>query len=97
MANHAKGIQPDWLGKSLAGLLPGLALAFVCVGFYAWYGPGSISSADKTQFNMWLVTPVWFCILSVVFLFQSARQAWLVLTSISGLLYCCFFLLRSFG
>jgi len=33
MANHAKGIQPDWLGKSLAGLLPGLALAFVCVGF----------------------------------------------------------------
>lgn len=96
MTSRPQGIQPDWLGKSLAGLLPGLAIAFVCVGFYAWYGPGSISSADKTQFNMWLVTPVWFCILSLVFLFRSARQAWVVLGAVTLLLYSSFILVRSF-
>ncbi len=96
MSNKHGKIRPDWPGKSLAGLLPGLAIAFVCVGFYAWYGPGSINSADKTQFHMWLVIPVWFCILSLVFLFSSARQAWLVLVVITALLYSSFFLVRSF-
>ncbi|MEH8016771.1 hypothetical protein MN202_05985 [Rheinheimera muenzenbergensis] len=94
MTGRLKAIQPDWLGKTLAGIVLGLAIAFVCVGFYAWYGPGSISSADKSQFNMWLLMPLWFGILSLVFLFRSARQAWLVLGVVTALLYCSFFLLR---
>ncbi|MBU1438192.1 MAG: hypothetical protein KJ930_05565 [Gammaproteobacteria bacterium] len=87
--------QPDWLGKTLAAVFPGLAFAFVCVGFYAWYGPGDIHSGNKTQFHMWLFTPIWLGVLSVVYLFKSARQAWLTLGSITVLLYAVFFLLRS--
>lgn len=92
---HKKVIRPDWLGKTLAALLPGLAIAFVCIGFYAWYGPGDINSAHKTQFHMWLFTPIWLGIFAVVYLFHSARQAWLVLGGIAVLLYALFFLLRS--
>lgn len=90
-----KTMQPDWLGKTLAALLPGLAIAFVCIGFYAWYGPGDINSADKTQFQMWLFTPIWLGIFALVYLFHSARQAWLVLGGLAVLLYSLFFFLRS--
>lgn len=87
--------KKDWLQKTLAGVFAGLAIAFVCVGFFVWYGPGSIESGDKTQFAMWLVTPLWLVILAWVYLFPSGQRAWLVLGSITAVLYTCFFLLRS--
>jgi cytochrome bd-type quinol oxidase subunit 2 len=85
----------DWLSKTLAGLIFGLAIAFVCMGFYAWYGPGDIHSANKSQFVMWLVSPLWLVILAAVYLFPSGKQAWTVLFVVTALLYCSFFLLRS--
>lgn len=85
----------DWLSKTLAGLILGLAIAFVCMGFYAWYGPGDIHAANKSQFVMWLVSPLWLMILAAVYLFPSGKQAWTVLFVVTVLLYCGFFLLRS--
>ncbi len=87
--------QTDWFSKTLAGLTAGLAIAFVCVGFYVWYGPGTLPDGDKTQFAMWLVTPIWLLILASVYLFSSGKRAWTVLISVGVLLYSSFFLLRS--
>ena len=58
--------QPTWLGKTLAGTFLGLALSFIFVAFFAWYGPGGIDARDKVQFNMWMITPVWLTILVLV-------------------------------
>lgn len=87
--------QSDWLSKTLAGLLLGLAIAFVLLGIYAWYGPGDIRSGNKSQFVMWLVTPVWLIILASTYLFPNGRRAWTVLFVLTALLYSGFFLLRS--
>lgn len=93
-SNH---FQADWLAKTLAGAVLGLALAFVLIGFFAWYGPGGIAATDKSQWNMWLLIPLWLTLFSIVYLFQTGRQAWLVLGSSTVLLYGLFFLLRSIG
>ncbi len=87
--------QPTWLGKTLAGTFLGLALSFIFVAFFAWYGPGGIDARDKVQFNMWMITPVWLTIFSFSYLFNSAKQAWLILGSLTVLLYGVFFMLRS--
>ena len=87
--------QPTWLGKTLAGAFLGLALSFIFVAFFALYGPGGIDARDKVQFNMWMITPVWLTIFSFSYLFNSAKQAWLVLGSLTVLLYGVFFMLRS--
>lgn len=89
--------QPHWLAKTLAGCCLGLALAFVWTGFFAWYGPGGINATDKSQLNMWLVILLWLPIFSTAYLFQSGRQAWLVLGTATTLSYGLFFLLRSFA
>lgn len=91
---RAKNNRADWLSKTLAGVICGLLIAFVCAGFYAWYGPGTIHSGGKSQFVMWLVTPIWLLILAGVYLFPSGRRAWTVLFISAALLYSVFFMLR---
>lgn len=79
--------ESQWLGRTLAGLLLGLAIALVASGLFAWFGPGGIMGGPgKTQFNMWLIAPVWVFILSAVFLFPSTLSAWLWLGSSACLL-----------
>ncbi|MEZ7276463.1 hypothetical protein [Pseudoalteromonas sp. 68 DY56-GL68] len=86
--------QPTWLGKTFAGALLGLALAFILIAFFAWYGPGGIDARDKVQFNMWMIPPLWLSIFSFTYLFNSAKQAWLLLGGLTVLLYIGFFMLR---
>lgn len=87
-------IQPTWLGKSLAGAVLGLALAYILIAFFAWYGPGGIDAQDKVQFNMWMIPTLWLTIFSFTYLFNSARQAWLILGGANIILYSIFLLLR---
>ncbi|MFQ6372062.1 hypothetical protein [Shewanella sp. YIC-542] len=68
-------IRPDWISKTLCGLVLGFTLALALVGLFAWFGPGSMAAGDKYQFNMWLLAPVWLSILSLVYLFRSGRRA----------------------
>lgn len=86
--------QPDWLLKTSAGLICGPLLAFLFVAFFAWYGPGGIDAKDKVQFNMWIITPIWFSILSTVYLFRDGKRAWIGLGVPALLLLCLFLLLR---
>lgn len=43
---------------------------------------------------MWLVTPIWLTVLSLVFLFASGRRAWLWLGGANALVFGALALLR---
>lgn len=86
--------EPTWLGKSLAGALLGLLLAFILMAFFAWYGPGGIDARDKVQFNMWMIPLIWLSIFSLTYLFNSSKQAWLILGGLNIVLYSLFYILR---
>ena len=88
-------IKPTWLGKSLAGCFLGLALAFILVAFFAWYGAGGIDAPDKVQFNMWIIPLLWLTIFSFTYLFSSAKKAWLTLGGLNITLYSLFIILRT--
>lgn len=86
--------QPTWLGKSLAGAILGLLLAFILMALFAWYGPGGIDARDKVQFNMWMIPLLWLTIFSFTYLFNSSKQAWAVLGSLNIVLYTLFYFFR---
>ncbi|MCL1075673.1 hypothetical protein [Shewanella dokdonensis] len=93
MSERSK-IRPDWFGKTVCGLLLGFSLALALTGWFAWFGPGGIDAQDKNQFNMWLLTFLWLCLLSLVYLFHSTRQALLWLGGANLLAWGLLFLLR---
>ncbi|WMN58550.1 hypothetical protein NI389_09780 [Pseudoalteromonas xiamenensis] len=94
-SGQVQAFQADWLSKTLAGMLLGLALAYVCIALFAWYGPGGIDAQDKVQFNMWMIAPLWFSIFSATYVFRTGKRAWLLLGIPTLALYGVFFLLRS--
>ena len=70
-------IKEDWLSKTLAGGLLGLALALIASSLFANLGPGGLDAPDKSQFNMWIVPPLWMTVFSLVYMFRSGLRAWL--------------------
>lgn len=87
-------IQPQWWGKTLIGLILGLAIAYGFVAIFAWFGPGGIDAKDKVQFNMWIISPIWLLILSLVYLFKTTKTAFLYLFSANVAIYSLYFLLK---
>ena len=91
------GLQPDWWSKSLAGVVPGLALAFALSGLIAWLAPGGIAAPDMAQFAMWIVAPIWMTLFACVYLFRSGLRAWLWLGGAAALAHAALLLLRMAG
>jgi len=83
------------LGVFGVGGFLGLALAFILVAFFAWYGAGGIDAPDKVQFNMWMIPILWLTIFSFTYLFSSAKNAWLTLGGLNITLYSLFIILRN--
>jgi len=78
VVNEQRLQSRHWFGKSCAGVLLGFGLAVALSGLFAWLGPGGIAAdSGKTQFNMWLISPIWAGVLSFVFLFRDSLRAWL--------------------
>lgn len=77
--NNDRAIQPHWISKSAAGLLLGFPLALALSGLFAWLGPGGITAANKVQFNMWLIPPLWMIFFVTVYFFRTGLRAWLCL------------------
>lgn len=95
-------IQPQWWGKTAVGVFLGLLLSYGIVAFIVWFGPDNINQnlsnerlLWKTQFNMWIVTPIWMLIVSFIYMFKTTKQAFIYLFSANLIIYTLFFALRS--
>lgn len=91
MANSEQLSSRNWFGRASAGVILGMSLAIGLSGLMAWFGPGGLTAGGgKLQFNMWMVSPLWLLILSLVFLFRTGPRAWFWLGLVNLL---CFVLL----
>jgi hypothetical protein len=81
-----QALSRDWLAKSLAGTLLGLAIALALSALFTHFN-ADMPLAVRAQLAMWMVVPLWLGILSGVFLFSSGRRAWLWLGGASLGLY----------
>lgn len=73
---RAAPIRRDWLSKSLALVLLGLALALGVSGLFD-LAASAMPLDARGQLAMWLVPPVWFTVLGFGYLFGSGLRAWL--------------------
>lgn len=75
-------IRPDWVSKTLAGLLLGLSLALICSGLLATLLTG-MPLPVSGQLLMWLVPPIWLGVWSGVYFFASGWRAWVWLSGVN--------------
>lgn len=85
---HAKPapIQRDWVSKTLAGTLLGLALALGASGVFSQLN-AAMPLPVRGQLAMWMVPPLWLGTLGLVYFFQSGLRAWLWLGGANLLAY----------
>lgn len=86
-------LRPDWISKSLAGVLLGAALALGASAIFAKLASG-IPTPLRSQIGMWLTAPVWMSTASSVYFFASGRRAWLWLGAANVIVWGGFLLLR---
>ncbi|MFT3776744.1 MAG: hypothetical protein QM772_00465 [Ottowia sp.] len=89
-------IRPDWVSKTLAGLLLGFTLAIICSGLLAARLAG-MPLPVSGQLAMWLVPPVWLGVLSGVYFFSSGLRAWAWLAAANALALGLLWLARPAG
>ena len=89
--NHVK---TDWWTKSFAGCVLGFTLSLALIGLFALVGPGGIDTSSKTQFNMWMMAPLWMTVLSFTFLFPSGLRAVAWLGAANTVAYLLLFIIR---
>lgn len=75
MSGSMPARRNDWLSKSVAGTLLGLALGLLAGNVVALLGAG-LAPPVRAQLAMWSVAPVWLGVLGGVFLFRSGARAW---------------------
>ena len=75
---------PDWLSKTLAGTLLGLALALACSGLLN-LALQPMPLPTRGQLAMWSVAPVWLGVAGAVYVIASGWRAWLWLGLANGL------------
>lgn len=86
-------IRPDWISKTLAGVLLGGLLAFGASGVLSQLlQPMPLPTLG--QLVMWSVAPVWLGICSGVYFFTSGLRAWLWLGAATLLTYTAWYALR---
>lgn len=86
-------IQPDWVAKTSAGALLGLALAIASSGLLS-LALGTMPLPVRGQLVMWVVPPVWLGALGFVYLFASGLRAWLWLGSLNLISWGAFWALQ---
>ena len=85
-ANH----KPQWLLKSIGMFVLGFPFAVFTSSLMGWMAPDSVPIDIRSQYIMWLITPLWLTPLSLVFFSRrplSVFSAFVVLTCLAfGLL-----------
>ncbi len=73
--DRPRPVRPDWISKTLAGLLLGFSLANIASGLLMTR-LRDVPLEVSGQLAMWLVPPVWLLALSLVYFFSSGLRAW---------------------
>ena len=84
-----------WLAKSLIAAIPGFLLAVGSAGLITWWGPGTITHDTKTQLVMWLITPIWLTLTSLIFFVRSGQRAALGFAAAILIVYSLLWIARS--
>lgn len=94
-AGRAKpqALRPDWIAKTLAGVLLGLTLAFGLSGLLS-LALQPMALPARGQLVMWSVAPVWLGVCSGVYFFTSGLRAWLWLGAANLLTFGALWALR---
>lgn len=94
-------IQPQWFLKTTVGAVLGLTLSFGLVALFAWFGPDSLNTELsgerllwKTQFHMWMVTPIWMLIVTMTYMFKTVKEAFISLVTGNICVFGCLFIFR---
>lgn len=88
-------IRPDWWGKTSAGAILGLGLAFALVGLYAYLAPGGIDApGGRYSLMRYLEVFVWTVVFGFCFLFRSGRAAWMWLGAANLVAFAALFACR---
>jgi hypothetical protein len=97
-ATNTKGkkapIRPDWVSKTLAGVLLGLTLAMAISGVFSQLML-DMPLPTRGQLMMWMVPPIWLGVASGVYFFASGLRAWLWLGGANLIAYGLMFGLRT--
>lgn len=89
-------IRNDWVSKSLAGAILGLALGLAASGILNHWAM-AIPFSTRLQLAMWIVPPVWMGVLGGVFFFRSGLRAWAWLGLATLVSYATMFAIRYLG
>lgn len=82
-----------WLGKVSSAVFLGFSLCLGVSGLMLRYGFGDIAMYSiQGQFLMWMLSPLWLCLLGLCFLFPSGLAAWLYLGIANALVWGLVFL-----
>lgn len=93
MTKTRRPIRPDWVSKTLAGLVLGGVLAFGVSGVLnQLLQPMALPT--RGQLVMWSAAPVWLGVCSGVYCFSSGLRAWLTLGASALLIHAAWHLLR---
>lgn len=91
--SQAKNVSPDWVSKTVAGLVLGFTLAIGCAGLFSWLA-SAMPLSSRGQLAMWITAPVWMGVLSGVYFFRSGRHAWTWLAGANLLVFAIPMLFR---
>lgn len=86
-------VRTDWISKTLAGVLLGLALALGASGVLSQLLV-PMPLPTRGQLVMWSVAPIWLGICSGVYFFTSGLRAWLWLGAATLLTHAAWYALR---
>ena len=86
-------IRRDWVSKTLAGCLLGLALSLAASALYSDMN-AALPLPTRGQLAMWMVPPIWLGTLAGVYFFPSGLRAWLWLGAANAAAYGALLVIR---
>lgn len=89
-------VRPDWISKTLAGVLLGLTLALAVSAVFSQL-TAAMPLPTRGQLVMWMVPPVWLGVCGGVYFFTTGLRAWLGLGGANLLAFGLLFALRAAG
>ncbi|WP_444944779.1 hypothetical protein ACJJIK_08720 [Microbulbifer sp. ZKSA006] len=75
----------------------GLPIAVAIASLLAVWAPGDAAVDDRSQFTMWLISPIWLTAVSLVYLFTSARRMLSLYLGLNVLLFTLLWIARFGG